>query len=392
MNRMLKPTIISLAMATVMAGAAISPALGLISAHFHEADPILIKLVLTIPSLMIIPFSFLSSYLTKKVSKRTIVMVGLAIYVVCGVGAQFSNTIEVLLAFRLMLGAGVGLVMPLSFTLISDHFQGRERTKLMGYNTAFSNVGGIITMLLAGYLASFNWRVPFNVYWMGLGIFLLVFFFLPKNEPLKPRSGGAKAKVPVSIFGIAIAACGIMLAYYAVATNMALYLEQSQLGSSRTAGLVMSFTTVGGMITSLILVRLEIIFKKYLMSVALLAMGIAFGILSISHSIPVILASVCIVGFGQGIVFPLINDRVLRGTDPSISDRVISIVSSMIYVGQFLSPVVLDSISRVVGNPTIRFQYSVIAVSLIISVAAMVLVKVIKQNTTAEKEMKSNFM
>lgn len=392
MNRMLKPTIISLAMATVMAGAAISPALGLISAHFHEADPILIKLVLTIPSLMIIPFSFLSSYLTKKVSKRTIVMVGLAIYVVCGVGAQFSNTIEVLLAFRLMLGAGVGLVMPLSFTLISDHFQGRERTKLMGYNTAFSNVGGIITMLLAGYLASFNWRVPFNVYWMGLGIFLLVFFFLPKNEPLKPRSGGAKAKVPVSIFGIAIAACGIMLAYYAVATNMALYLEQSQLGSSRTAGLVMSFTTVGGMITSLILVRLEIIFKKYLMSVALLAMEIAFGILSISHSIPVILASVCIVGFGQGIVFPLINDRVLRGTDPSISDRVISIVSSMIYVGQFLSPVVLDSISRVVGNPTIRFQYSVIAVSLIISVAAMVLVKVIKQNTTAEKEMKSNFM
>src|SRR5699024_12224344 len=98
MKRMLKPTIISIAMATVMAGAAISPALGLIAAHFSDADPVLIKLVLTVPSLTIIPFSFVSSYLTKKISKRSIVLLGLAIYVISGVGAQFSNTIEVLLA------------------------------------------------------------------------------------------------------------------------------------------------------------------------------------------------------------------------------------------------------------------------------------------------------
>lgn len=383
MNRMLKPTIISIAMATVMAGAAISPALGLIAAHFSEADPILIKLVLTVPSLMIIPFSFLSSYLTKKISKRSIVLLGLAIYVISGVGAQISNTIEVLLAFRFMLGAGVGLVMPLSFTLISDHFQGKELTKMMGYNTAFSNIGGIITMLLAGYLASFNWRVPFNVYWMGLGIFILVFLYLPKNKPIKPQLSEKREKMPVSVFGYALAACGIMLAYYAVATNMALYLEQSQLGNSKTAGLVISFTTVGGMITSLTLVRLQFLFKDYLMSAALLSMGIAFGILAISHSVPVILISVCMIGFGQGITFPLINDTVLGDINPAISDRVISIVSSMIYVGQFLSPVVLDSISKIAGQPGIRFQYSVLAVCLIISVATMIMVKLIKRNSPA---------
>lgn len=387
MNRMLKPTIISIAMATVMAGAAISPALGSIAAHFHEADPVLIKLVLTVPSLMIIPFSFFSSYLTRKISKRTIVLLGLSIYVIGGVGAQFTNTIEMLLAFRLLLGAGVGLVMPLSFTLISDHFHGKERTKMMGYNTAFSNIGGIITMLLAGYLASFGWRIPFNVYWMGLGIFLLVLFYLPKNEPIKAQSGKAKAKMPLSVFGYALAACFIMLAYYAVATNMALYLEQSKLGSSQTAGLVMSFTTVGGMITSLILVRLQTLFKDYLMAVALLAMAIAFGVLTFSYSVPIILISVCVIGFGQGITFPLINVKVLGTIDPELSDRVISVVSSMIYVGQFLSPVVLDSISSLAGIPTIRFQYSVLAVSLILSVGVMLLVKLLKRNRMATNEM-----
>lgn len=381
MNRMLKPTIIAIAMATVMAGAAISPALGLIAAHFDEASPIMIKLVLTVPSLMIIPFSFISSYLTKKISKRSIVLIGLAIYIVGGVGAQFANTIELLLVLRLVLGAGVGLVMPLSFTLISDHFQGKERTKMMGYNTAFSNFGGIVTMLLAGYLAAYSWRVPFNVYWLGLVIFVLVLFYLPKNEPLKPRVGEAAPKMPISVFGMALAACGVMLAYYAIATNMALYLEQSQLGSSKTAGIVMSFTTVGGMITSLILLRLQVFFKKYLMTVALLAMGIAFGVLSISHSIPIILMSVCVVGFGQGIVFPLINDKVLGNIDPRLSDKVISIVSSMIYIGQFLSPVVLDSIGKIAGYETIRFQYSVLAVSLLFSVAMMLLYILFKKST-----------
>lgn len=390
MNRMLKPTIISIAMATVMAGAAISPALGLIAANFPDADPILIKLVLTIPSVMIIPFSFLSSYLTKKISKRSIVLLGLAIYVVSGVGAQFSNTIEILLASRLVLGAGVGLLMPLSFTLISDHFQGKEQAKMMGYNTAFSNVGGIVTMLLAGYLASFNWRVPFNVYWMGLGIFILVFLYLPKNEPLKPKRGEAKAKMPFSVYGIALAACGLMLAYYAVATNMALYLVQSKLGSSQTAGLVMSFTTIGGMFTSLALVRLQDLFRSFLMAAGILSMGVAFAILAFTHSIPVILISVCMVGFGQGVIFPLINIKVLGSIDRSLSDRVISIVSSMIYVGQFLSPVILDSISKIAGKPEIRFQYSVLSVCLIISVIAMVVVKLVKRNTTTTKEMKSS--
>src|SRR5690625_4274361 len=108
MNKMLKPTIISITMATVMAGAAISPALGLIAANFPDTNPTYIKLVLTAPSLLIIPFSFLSSYLTKKVTKRFIVLLGLAIYVIGGVSAQFTNTIEMLLAFRFLLGAGVG--------------------------------------------------------------------------------------------------------------------------------------------------------------------------------------------------------------------------------------------------------------------------------------------
>ncbi len=380
MKRMLKPTIIAMSMATVMAGAAISPALGLIAANFPEADPVLIKLILTAPSLIIIPFTFISSWLTSKIPKRTVALIGLLIYVLAGVGAQFTNTIETLLAFRFVLGAGVGLVMPLGITLISDHFRGREQVKMMGYNSAFSNFGGIITMMLAGYLAAISWRAPFNVYLMGVIIFAMVFFFLPKDKPLKRDKDEPKSKIPLMVFGYAAASAGIMLVYYSVATNMALYLEQSGIGGSALAGTVISFTTVGGMITSLALIQLEDVLKSYIIPISLLVMGVAFTGLALSHSIPVILACTCMVGFGQGILFPIINVKALGLVNPLHSDRVIAIVSSSIFVGQFSSPLVLDGIARAVGFPAIRFQYSVIGVALGITFILILLFKFFKRS------------
>lgn len=45
--------------------------------------------------------------------------------------------------------------------------RGTSGPKMMGYHTAFSNLGRIVTKLLAGDLASYGWSLPFNVYWIG---------------------------------------------------------------------------------------------------------------------------------------------------------------------------------------------------------------------------------
>lgn len=367
-SKILKLTILSIGMATVMAGAAISPALGLIAQAFPDASPTMIKLILTAPSIMIIPFSFLSSYLTSKITKRTIIMIGLSIYLIGGIGPQFVSSIELLLLLRLILGAGVGLVMPLSMTLINDFFEGKERTKMMGYNSAFSNFGGILTMLLAGWLATFGWRVPFNVYFLGLGIFILIFFFLPKGEIQQPQKHEKKTRLPLAVYGYALAMGGIMLAYYSIATNIALYLEQSELGGATLAGTIVSFTTVGGMITSLLLVQIEVAFKRFVVPIMLFGMALAFFLLSFTYSIPVIIMSVCLIGFGQGALFPTIVLYALDQVKPHLADRVIAWTSSMTFLGQFLSPIVLDNVGKIANQTTIRFQYGALAVSIILFV------------------------
>lgn len=383
---MLKPTILAIGMATVMAGAAISPALGLIAQAFPDASPTMIKLILTAPSIMIIPFSFLSSYLTFKLRKRTIVLIGLSIYLIGGIGPQFVATIEQLLILRLVLGAGVGLVMPLSMSLINDYFEGTERTKMMGFNSAFSNFGGILTMLLAGWLATFGWRIPFNVYFLGLIIFFLIFFYLPKGEIQQPRGETKKERLPLAVYGYALAMGGIMLAYYSVATNIALYLEQSDLGGATLAGTIVSFTTVGGMITSLLLVQIEVAFKRYLVPIMLFGMAVAFLLLTITHQIPIVIISVCLIGFGQGALFPTIVLYALNQVKPYLADRVIAWTSSMTFLGQFLSPLVLDAVSKAANQTAIRFQYGVLSATIM----AVVIISTLKIMRNQKRQIPAN--
>lgn len=367
-------------MATVMAGAAISPGLGLIAKAFPEASQTMIKLILTAPSLMIIPFSFLSSYLTRYLRKRTIALLGLFIYVLGGIAPQFMPTIELILALRLLLGIGVGLLMPLDASLINDYYTGKERTSVMGYNSALSNFSGIVTMLIAGWLASFNWRLPFNVYFLGLLIFMLVFFFLPKGEIQKPPNQEKKLRIPTSVFLYSIAMGGIMLAYYSIATNMALFLEQNNLGEATLAGIIISLTTVGGMVTSLLLVQIELAFKKYVVPIMLIGMSLGFALLTWTRSIGSIMISVILVGFGQGVLFPVLTLKAIDCVPFHQVDLTVSIVSSFIFLGQFLSPIVLDGLGLLLGNTAISFQYEILAI-LLGSIVILQLISIVRKAT-----------
>src|SRR5699024_7722067 len=79
------------------------------------------------------------------------------------------------------------------------------------------------------------------------------------------------------------------------------------LGGSAIAGTVVAFSTVGGMITSLLLVQIELTLKKYLISVMLLIMGAAFLTITLTNSIALVMISVPFIGLGQGSLFPFLT-------------------------------------------------------------------------------------
>lgn len=159
-----------------------------------------------------------------------------------------------------------------------------------------------------------------------------------------------------------------MLAYYSIATNIALYLEQNALGGATLAGTVVSFTTVGGMITSFFLVRIEMTFKQYIIPVMLTFMALAFFLLSITNLVPIVILSVCFVGFGQGALFPVITLKALDKVELHQADRVVAWTSSFTFLEQFMSPIVLDTVGKLFNQEAIRFQYTVLSIAIFLIV------------------------
>src|SRR5699024_1396729 len=102
-----------------------------------------------------------------------------------------------------------------------------------------------------------------------------------------------------------------------------------------------------------------------------------FFTLSFTNSLPLVLLSVTLVGFGQGSLFPIIVLKVLDRVVPYHSDRAVAITSSFTFLGQFASPIVLDGVGRLAEITKIRFQYVILAIgiTIIVVIKCMIVIK-----------------
>lgn len=361
MHPMIKPTILSLSLLTVMSGAAIAPDLAKISMAFPESSPTSVKFILTVPAIFIILFSMLSGWLCTRIAKRKVLFLGLIMYMAGGAGGGIVNSMENLLVFRGVLGAGVGLIAPLSTGLVADFYYGDDRARLMGYSTAASSLGGIIATLSAGFLAAINWRFPFGVYLLGLLVMLLVFVFLP--EPVKKQENtGDRSKLPLSVYKWGAGAFFFMLAFYAVPMNLAIFLEEMGIGGSAVAGLAISLITGTGFLGGLVFGRVKKATASFWPYILFTLMAAGYFTLSQSTSLIHVLLATAIIGLALGWSLPTIFVGATNAGGDERGVQTMAVISSLMYLGQFMSPVVLGIVGNVVGDNSIRFVFSAIAI------------------------------
>jgi MFS family permease len=159
--------------------------------------------------------------------KKYVLLIGLVIYFIGGVGGGFARNIKELLIIRAFFGIGAGLIIPLSTSLIADFFEGEERTKMMGYSGSVSHFGGVIFLLLSGWLACMSWRYTFGVYALSLLIILMVLVWLPEPES-KKAAGLVKSNLPAGVYICALLGALMMIAFYAAPTNLAMFIENER--------------------------------------------------------------------------------------------------------------------------------------------------------------------
>ena len=340
-------TILSMSLLTVMAGAAIAPALGIIKAHFADAPDLLVQLIVSMPALLIIITNLFFLPISRMLRTRAIATTGLVLYILAGAGCFFVNDIYTLLAMRALLGVSVGLIMPLSTGLLAYYFPPEEQAKLMGLSAAMNQMGGVVATLLAGLLATVEWNYAFLVYLLGLIALVMVYAWLPDEQlgsankrgvPFEPKQ---LLKFHPSVIGMLL----LMMIFFIFPTNFAIITSSQTTLSTESITIIMVGLDVVAFFTGLFFGQLMSAFRliiKYFAPLFFLAGYGAFLLGSVSS----IILGAALIGIATGLGVPYLNTIASIKGGKNSATTVMPLLSAALYLGQFVSPILVIPLSQ----------------------------------------------
>ena len=364
---------------TVMAGAAIAPALGIIKAHFSQADALLVQLIVSMPALLIIITNLFFLSISRWLRTRAIATTGLLLYVAAGAGCFFVDDIYVLLVMRALLGISVGLIMPLSTGLLAYYFPPEEQARLMGLSAAMNQMGGVVATLLAGLLATIQWNYAFLVYLMGLIAVVMVWLWLPDEKlgssnkrgiPFEPRQ---LLKFHPSVIGMLL----LMMIFFVFPTNFAVIASQQTALSSEAITMIMVGLDVVAFFVGLVFGGLMHTFRRgvkyfaplfFLLGYLLLAcpecsmVNCPLELCSLAtkgtQELSIILGS-AFIGIANGVGVPYLNTIASIKGGKNSATTVMPLLSAALYLGQFVSPLVVIPLSHSLFGADLTAPYKV---------------------------------
>jgi DHA1 family bicyclomycin/chloramphenicol resistance-like MFS transporter len=129
--------------------------------------------------------------LADRFGRRPVLLLGLALFTLGGIAATIPTTITMLLAARLVQGAGAGAGMTLAFAIVRDVFEGRAAQSRLALITIVANVAPIVAPTLgAGLLISVGWRGIYGLTAIsGLALAAIVFLGVAETLPARALPG-----------------------------------------------------------------------------------------------------------------------------------------------------------------------------------------------------------
>lgn len=185
-----------------------------------------------------------------------------------------------------------------------------------------------------------------------------------------------RANLNKQIYGLAFGMFLVFVFFYSIPTNMAIYLQENQIANATTSGLIMAFASLGGIFGGMLLVRFKHLLGYYLVPGQSLLMGAGFSLIAFTSNVITVSAGVFIMGLGAGTLIPTIYSAIFKVAEKRQMMTAMAIVQSCMYLGQFMSPIILDTAARLFGQGTNKSIYSISAY-LTLTVAILMFIFVI---------------
>jgi MFS family permease len=391
--------ILSVSLLLLLAGAALSPALFSIMHSYPAISPVLIKSLVTIPSICVIIVNLLLNAKNKFTSQRQQLLVGLIIYALGGMlPLLFISSFTILLSSRVILGLGLGLIATPAIGLINDFFEGEQKQTMLGLAGAMNNLGTVIAVLFAGFVSIYDWHYTFYIYTLAVFSFVLILCYLP-NQPVKKsekqklgldtskatttssvsstattsitantgNTGKAYLKLPLMIYAQMLLATVI---YFIIPTNLSIYIsERYSYTNSSISGVLMAVVSLAGVLTGLFYRKINQHLKSIMGEFIFILFVISMGLMSFSTILSLYVVGLVISGLALGLALPYFNSQLIARTPHDKQNQALALGTSMIFVGQFISPFLIDGLLPIVPSHNPFMLGTMLAVIILIVVA-----------------------
>jgi len=357
-NWKLKVGILGISLFLQVAGSNLA-AIPLIAKSFPKESITSVQALFTLPSFTIMLFILFSNAFIKWFGKRNTVIIGMITTVAGGLIPVFINNFAIIVASRLLVGAGIGLFTSLAVSLIGDCFSGDEQKTLIGIQGAMGTLGNSSMTFVSGLLLGIKWQATF-LYFLVVIPFLILFMLgytskMEKETTVKKKNTAhinSKEKKHAKIPGLIYVAFVMLFLYFAAfmveATASALVIQQNNLANQGALSIEIAVAGLIGAVISMGYSRIFKVLKHFTPVVAIACGAVGFIICSQAANMTIFFVGLLFMMISS-LIIPYVYDTILGDVDSSISNLIISIAQVCNNLGAFASPYVISALSKASG-------------------------------------------
>lgn len=355
----------------------IIPVLGIVNEKYQNYGTSMVQLLQTLPYLLIIVGSLVIGWMTTKISKKKIILIGLSIIGICGVAPFFTESFAILFISRLLIGFGFGIVSPMNTAIVADFFEPEERAGYMGLHVVGMGVGAMVGNLLGGILAGFGYRYFYLVYLVAFVAMFGVMSSLIETPPVANEKA-SDMKMTKMVYLISLASFVHTLFINAYSTNIGIYILDNITSDTGITGIVTAVNSAFALICGAVFSKISGLLKEYTLPFSIFAAAAGYGVLLFVPGIAGVYIVSALCGVSLSCFMAIGSYLISISVEKEAVAKASGIFSIVGGIGGLIAPIFMGNAAKAVLGANIAENQFVIAFTGMLIFAIIVLVLVLK--------------